>query len=235
MKETGQRPDAGRPIGPPLPGWEPRPRPAREPMAGRYCRLEPLEVERHAGQLFEAFARDESGVGWTYLPSGPFESADAFQAWIEQASRSVDPLFFAIVDAEGRAVGVASYLRINPEMGSIEVGHIHYSPLLQRTRAATEAMYLMARLAFDDLGYRRYEWKCDDLNAASRSAAERLGFVYEGTFRKDRIYKGRSRDTAWYSIVDDEWPGVRAALEAWLHPSNFDEHDAQNAPLAALR
>jgi len=235
VNETGQRPDAGRPVGPPLPDWEPRPRPAREPIAGRYCRLEPLDVERHAGQLFEAFAQDESGIGWTYLPAGPFASIDTFRTWIEQASLSVDPLFFAILDAEGRAVGVASYLRINPEMGSIEVGYIHFSPLLQRTRAATEAMYLMARVAFDVLGYRRYEWKCDDLNAPSRRAAERLGFVYEGTFRKDRIYKGRSRDTAWYSIVDDEWPRVRAALEGWLDPSNFDERDVQKAPLTALR
>ncbi|MGD8870595.1 MAG: GNAT family protein, partial [Gemmatimonadota bacterium] len=132
-------------------------------------------------------------------------------------------------------VGVASYLRIDPAVGSIEVGHIHYSPLLQRTRAATEAMYLMARRVFDELGYRRYEWKCDDLNAPSRAAAERLGFTYEGTFRKHRIYKGRNRDTAWYSITDSEWPAIRQAMEAWLDPSNFDESAKQRTRLAARK
>jgi RimJ/RimL family protein N-acetyltransferase len=165
----------------------------------------------HAADLHEAFGHDEGGVGWTYLPYGPFDSVDTFRQWVVDMSRQADPLFLTILDLDGRAVGVASYLRIDPAMGSIEVGHIHYSPLLQRTRAATEAMYLMAWRAFEELGYRRYEWKCDDLNAASRGAAMRLGFRYEGTFRQDRIYKGRNRDTAWYSITDAEWPSLRAA------------------------
>jgi len=223
---SGARPEGvGRPVGRPLPNWTPRPRPGRDVLQGRYCRLEPLDAARHAEDLFTAFS--EADEGWTYLPYGPFGDCDGLRTWLEDMSRHEDPLFFAIVDREGRAVGLASYLRINPEMGSIEVGHIHYSRPLQRTRAATEAMYLMARRAFDELAYRRYEWKCDDLNAPSRRAAERLGFVYEGTFRQDRIYKGRNRDTAWYSITDAEWPAVRAALEAWLDPSNFDEHGVQ--------
>ena len=225
-------PDADLPVGAALPDWEPRPQPSRDALVGRHCRLESLDPERHAAALFEAFSHDPTGVGWTYLPYGPFSRADEFRAWAQEMESRDDPLFFAIVDANGHAVGVASYLRIDPAMGSIEVGHIRYSPLLQRTRAATEAMYMMARRAFDELGYRRYEWKCDDLNLASRRAAERLGFKYEGTFRQDKIYKGRNRDTAWYSITDVEWPAVRAALEAWLDPSNFDEQGAQHKRLA---
>jgi RimJ/RimL family protein N-acetyltransferase len=148
-------------------------------------------------------------------------------------ARQDDPLFFAIVDPSGNPIGMASYLRIAPAAGSIEVGHIHYAPALQRTRASTEAMYLMMRRAFDELGYRRYEWKCDDLNAASLRAADRLGFVYEGTFRQHTVYKGRSRDTAWYSIIDKDWPAVRRVFEAWLDPENFDERGRQRTPLRA--
>jgi RimJ/RimL family protein N-acetyltransferase len=228
-------PEQGLPVGAPLPDWEPRPRPGRDALAGRYCRLEPLVADPHAAALFEAYGHDHEGVGWTYLPYGPFGDLDEFRGWVAEQSSRDDPLFFAILDAGGNPVGVASYLRINPDMGSIEVGHIRYSPLLQRTRAATEAMYLLARRAFDELGYRRYEWKCDDLNAASRRAAERLGFVHEGTFRQDRIYNGRNRDTAWYSITDAEWPAIRGALEAWLEPSNFDERGEQRTRLATPR
>ena len=149
---------------------------------------------------------------------------------------SEDPLFHAIVDAEtGKAVGIAGYLRIDPGNGVIEVGHLHYSPRLQQTRAATEAMYLLMRRAFDELGYRRYEWKCDSLNAPSRAAALRLGFTFEGIFRKAIVYKGRSRDTAWFSIVDDEWPQVKAGFERWLDPANFDAAGRQRARLAELR
>jgi RimJ/RimL family protein N-acetyltransferase len=222
-------------VGRPVPDWTPRPRPGRDLLSGRYCRLEPLDPERHAEQLWTAFELDTTGVGWTYLPYGPFAGFADFRHWVGKVAQADDPLFFAILDTDGRAVGVASYLRIDPVMGSIEVGHIHYSPLLQRTRAATEAMYLMAWRAFEELGYRRYEWKCDDLNAPSRRAAERLGFTYEGTFRQDRIYKGRNRDTAWYSIIDSEWPAVREALEAWLDPGNFDEQGNQVARLASAK
>lgn len=222
-------------IGRAVPDWTARPRPGPDVLSGRYCRLEPLDAGRHAAQLFVAFDQDVTRVGWTYLPYGPFSGPASFREWVASMSAGDDPLFFAIHDDDGRAVGVASYLRIKPEMGSIEVGHIHYSPLLQRTRAATEAMYLMAWRAFEELGYRRYEWKCDDLNAASRRAAERLGFTYEGTFRQHRIYKGRNRDTAWYSIIDAEWPAVREALEAWLDPGNFDEQGNQRARLASAK
>ncbi len=229
---AGRHPDTGQPIGPALPSWTRRPRPPREPLLGDSCRLEPISTERHAEELFQAYVRDERGAGWTYLPYGPFPDLGAFRSWVDEVSRLEDPLFFAIQDSEKRAVGVTSYLRINPEMGSIEVGHIHYSPSLQRTRAATEAMYLMARRVFDELGYRSYEWKCDDLNAPSRRAAKRLGFTYEGTFRQDKIYKGRNRNTAWYSMTDDEWPEIRDTLERWLHPSNFDEQGQQRSSLA---
>lgn len=205
-------------------------------MAGRTCRLEPLNPERHAEDLHEANGLDVSGRMWTYLPVGPFAGIDAYRAWVAGASRSEDPLFFAIVDAAtGRAVGVASYLRIDPANGVIEVGHLQFSPRLQRTPAATEAIFILMRHAFDDLGYRRFEWKCDSLNAPSRAAAERLGFTYEGTFRQAVVYKGRNRDTAWYAIVDGDWPTIRGAFGAWLSPSNFDGAGRQRARLTDLR
>jgi len=200
-------------------------------MAGRCCRLEPLHASLHADALFEAYADDVTGAGWTYLPDGPFADAASFRSWVGDMARREDRLCFAILDSSTTPVGVASYLRIAPAVGSIEVGYIHYSTRLQRRTAATEAMYLMMRRVFDELGYRRYEWKCDALNAPSRGAAERLGFVYEGTFRQATIYKGRNRDTAWYSIIDKEWPRVRDALERWLDPSNFDETGAQRRSL----
>ena len=228
------------PVGEALPDWEPRVWPARAVMAGRYCRLEPLDAGRHADALAEANALDESGVGWTYLPYGPFSGNAKYRHWVERMSAADDPQFYAIVDTgrDGETqhpCGVASYLRIRTEIGSIEVGHIHYSPRLQQTRAGTEAMYLMMRRAFDELGYRRYEWKCDALNGHSRRAAERLGFTYEGTFRCDTMYKGRNRDTAWYSIIHTEWSRLRHSLEAWLEPANFDEGGAQLMRLQSLR
>jgi RimJ/RimL family protein N-acetyltransferase len=202
-------------------------------MVGRYCSLEPLDPAHHAADLWDAFRVDAHGLDWTYLPYGPFEDAGAFRSWLDSAAVGEDPLFYTIVDDDGSALGVASYLRIFPEIGSIEVGHIHYAPAVQRSRAATEAMYLMMRRAFDELGYRRYEWKCDSLNAPSRRAADRLGFVYEGTFRQATIYKSRNRDTAWYSIIDKEWPAVGSAFEAWLDPANFDERGEQRTRLRA--
>lgn len=222
----------GQPVGAPLPDWTPRARPPRTPMAGRLCRLEPLEAGRHAEALHEAHRADREGRNWTYLPYGPFASTEEYVAWVRSVETGEDPLFFAILDrASERAVGVASYLRIDAAMGSIEVGHLSYSPALQGTAAATEAMYLMMRRAFDELGYRRYEWKCNALNAPSWNAAERLGFRYEGTFRQAWVQKGRNRDNAWFSIIDSEWPGVRSALEAWLHQSNFDESGRQRRAL----
>lgn len=224
----------GQPIGFPLPGWTPPPRPPREPMAGRYCRVEPLEPERHAADLFAANSLDTEGRMWTYLAVGPFATLDEYLAWMRASCRGDDPLFFAIVAQDsGRAVGLASYLRIDPKSGSIEVGHLAFSPLLQRTRAATEAMYLMMRRAFE-LGYRRYEWKCDALNEPSRRAAQRLGFTFEGVFRQATVYKGRNRDTAWFSVIDREWPALRAAFERWLDPANFDEEGRQRERLSDL-
>jgi RimJ/RimL family protein N-acetyltransferase len=224
------------PVGVPVPGWVARPRPAHRALFGQTCRLEPLDAGQHAADLFNANGLDASGRMWTYLPVGPFADAEAYSAWIDGASRSEDPLFFAIIDAvSGRAVGVASYLRIDPANGVIEVGHLQFSRRLQRTPAATEAIFLLMKHAFDALGYRRFEWKCDSLNAPSRAAAERLGFTYEGTFRQAVVYKGRNRDTAWYAIVDGDWPTIRAAFEAWLSPSNFDASGQQRARLADLR
>jgi RimJ/RimL family protein N-acetyltransferase len=230
---SGRVNDLGQPIGEPVPGWTPRPKPGREPMTGRFCRVEPLDPARHAADLHAANEADREGRMWTYMAYGPFPDAATYRAWAETAAGGEDPLFHAIVDAaSGRALGVASYLRIEPAVGVIEVGHIAYSPALQRTPAATEAMYLLMRRAFDELGYRRYEWKCDALNAPSRRAAERLGFRFEGVFRQATLYKGRNRDTAWYAIIDKEWPERRAAFEAWLDPGNFDVAGRQRRPLA---
>jgi RimJ/RimL family protein N-acetyltransferase len=202
-------------------------------MTGRFCRLDPLSADRHGADLHAANVRDTEGRMWTYLAYGPFKGLDAYLGWARRMEASTDPLFHAVIDAtSGKAVGVASYLRIEPEVGVIEVGHIAFSPLLQRTPAATEAMYLMMRRAFDELGYRRYEWKCDALNAPSRDAAERLGFTFEGVFRQATIYKGRNRDTAWYSILDREWPARQAAFEAWLDSANFDRQGRQRRSLA---
>ncbi len=233
---TGHRNHLGQPIGPPLPDWTPRPRPPHNEMRGRICRLEPLDAEQHARALHEAYAENADGRNWTYLPYGPFASADEYASFVRLGARGDDTLFYAIVlERSQRPVGVASYLRIEPAMGTIEVGHLSYAPALQRSTAATEAMYLMMRRVFDELGYRRYEWKCDSLNAPSRRAAERLGFRYEGTFRQMMVIKQRSRDSAWYSILDSEWPSLRAAFEHWLAPANFDASGAQRARLEDLR
>ena len=225
----------GQPIGPELPGWRPPPRPARAALEGRFCRVEPLDVERHARQLHAANSLDLDGRMWTYLFSGPFASFEEYRAWLEPRPASEDPLFFAFMDLQrAQAVGTGAYLRIDAANGVMEVGHLAFSPLMQRSPVATEAMYLMMRNAFE-LGYRRYEWKCDALNAASRRAAERLGFTFEGIFRQAIVYKGRSRDTAWYSIIEREWPPLDAAFRAWLDPGNFDAEGRQRLGLAALR
>lgn len=226
----------GQPIGVPLPNWSPRPLPPRIPIEGRFCRVEPLEPERHARDLFAANSDGGAGLNWTYLPYGPFPSFDLYREYLVTAAGRDDPLVHAIVDGRsGHAVGVASLMRIDPAAGVIEVGGINYGPRLQRQPAATEAMYLLMRRVFDELGYRRYEWKCDSLNAPSRAAAQRLGFRYEGLFRQATVYKGRNRDTAWYSILDSEWPALRAAFERWLDPANFDRDGRQHASLRSLR
>lgn len=225
----------GQPIGPEVVGWTPRPLPPRTPMVGRHARIEPLDVARHANDLFAAFDSAADGRDWTYMFTGPYATLDEYVAWATTAAASTDPMHHAIIDlATGKAVGTASYLRIDPTHGVIEIGNIAYSPVLQRSPLATEAMYLMMRRVFDELGYRRYEWKCDHLNARSRAAALRYGYSFEGIFRQAVMYKGRSRDTAWFSIIDSEWPTLRAAYERWLDPANFDETGQQRERLADL-
>jgi RimJ/RimL family protein N-acetyltransferase len=221
-----------QPTGAPVPDWAPPPWPPRTPLEGRYARVEPLDPARHAADLFAA--NGASDAIWTYLAYGPFETLEAYRAWMEATCLGEDPLFHAVIDkATGRAAGVAAYLRIAPEAGSIEVGHINYAPALQRTRAGTEAMALLMRRAFA-LGYRRYEWKCDALNAPSRRLAQRLGLSFEGVFRQAAVVKGRNRDTAWYAAIDSEWPALEAVFETWLAPENFDADGRQRRSLSAL-
>ncbi len=233
MEEDGSTP-LGEPVEAPAAGWE---RPHRRELDGRLVRLEPLSRELHGADLFDASHRDEAARRvWAYLFQAPFADSAAYGEWLSGAETSEDPLFFAILDkADGRAKGQASLMRITPEMGVIEVGNIWYAPELQRTPLATEAMLVLFAHVFGDLGYRRLEWKCNALNAPSRRAAERLGFAYEGTFRQHMVVKGRNRDTAWYAMLDREWAGVRAALEAWLDPGNFDERGRQRRRLEELR
>lgn len=211
----------GQPVGVPVVEQAVQPPPASD-MTGRFCDLVRLDPTVHGDDLFRAYAAADDAGDWTYLPYGPFQDSDEFRAWLGTVTGLDDPLFFAIIDKPTQtAVGVASYLNINPRSRSIEVGHIHFSRALQGTPAATEAMHLMMKRAFDS-GYRRYEWKCDDLNRPSRRAAARFGFTYEGTFRQATLYKGRNRDTAWFSITSTEWPRVDQAFTRWLAPTNFD-------------
>lgn len=226
----------GQLVGSALPNWRARPLPPPTPMAGRYCRVEVADTARHGAGLYEAFAEAPDGRDWTYLsaewPTAPAQYLD----YLREATAKADPLHHAIVEAAtGQPLGTAALMRIDPGNGVIEVGAITYSPRLKRTPAGTEAMYLLMRRAFDELGYRRYEWKCDSLNAASRRAALRYGFRFEGIFRQAVVYKGRSRDTAWFSITDGEWPGVRRGFERWLTPDNFDVDGRQRRSLAELR
>jgi len=222
---------AGKPVGFPVPA-SPEPQRPSGNLFGTYCRLEPLSAEQHAADLFEAFSGHIEL--WTYMPHGPFTSEAEFRDWVISREAGTDPLFYAIIDLDtGKATGVASYLRIDPPARSIEVGWITYSPVLQRSRVATDAMFVMMRNAFD-LGYRRYEWKCNALNQVSRKAALRLGMTYEGTFRQATVVKGRNRDTAWFSILDSEWPTMRHNFEDWLSELNFDQAGQQLTRLRPL-
>ena len=224
-----------RPVGFPLPGWRGARLPVRERIEGRFVAIEPLDAQMHGDDLYESVAPDVDGALWTYMPAGPFSSKKAFCSWLETVCAGSDPLFYAIVDlSTGTAVGMAAYMRIRPDIGVIEIGNILYSPALQRTRGATEAMFLFMQTAFDELGYRRYEWKCDSLNSASRKAAARLGFRYDGLFEQALVYKGRNRDTAWYSILDRDWPALKAAYSSWLDPDNFDPEGHQKLKLSDL-
>ncbi|SPB17183.1 GCN5 family acetyltransferase [Caballeronia novacaledonica] len=223
-------------IGEAVTDWTPRERPARIGIDGRHCRIEPLDVDRHAADLFDAYAQAQDGRDWTYLFVGPFTDFDVFRDYLTKAAASADPLHYTVVDsASGKAVGTLALMRIEPVHGVIEMGSVTFSPLLKQTRISTEAQYLLMRYVFDELGYRRYEWKCDSLNAPSRKTALRLGFEFEGIFRQAIVYKGRNRDTAWYAIIDEDWPRVRRAFERWLADDNFDASGKQRASLAQLR
>lgn len=222
-------------TGPLMLQWQPRPYPARCVLPGRYCRLEAIAPELHGDSLYEAYRLAPDGRDWTYLSVGPFTTRSDFDQHLRNIAQAADAVHYAVVDnASGRALGTLALMRIEPQHGAIEVGFVAWSPALKQTRQATEAHYLLMRYALEDLGYRRYEWKCDANNAASRSAAKRLGFQFEGVFRQAMIYKGRSRDTAWFSVTDQEWPARQAAFEAWLAPANFDERGHQRHRLGHL-
>lgn len=221
-----------RVLGAVVEGWATPQRPGPDRMAGRYVTLERLDADPHAADLFKAFQSDPSL--WDYLFDGPFTSAASFHRWLRDCVSKPDMVFYALRDlTTGMCAGMASYLRIAPEAGSIEVGNICFGPALQRTKAATEAMFLMMQWAFD-AGYRRYEWKCNALNLPSRRAAQRLGFSYEGIFRQALVVKGRNRDTAWFAIIDKEWPALHEAYLAWLAPVNFTAVGKQHESLADL-
>lgn len=230
--------DLGLPIGARLEGWTPPAPPAFSTLEGRTCRIERLDAARHGADLWTALSADRAGALWTYLPNGPFETRAAFYAFLAPLPESRDPLFYAVRPlgpdgAPGPATGFFSFLRIAPALGSIELGFITFSPAMQRTVAASEAMILMIRWAFE-AGYRRFEWKCNALNAPSRRAAERLGLSFEGVFRQMQIVKGRNRDTAWFAAIDSEYPALRAAYESWLAPENFDAEGRQKTALSAM-
>ncbi|HEX8001841.1 MAG TPA: GNAT family protein [Mycobacteriales bacterium] len=214
-------------LGEPVPGWTPKAPPPYTPMTGRYVTLVPLLPE-HAEPLWEAAGDDV----WTYLSYGPFASAAEYREWVVANAAGTDPLFYAVL-VGGEPRGVISILRIDAANGSGEIGHVWYAPSIQRSRATTEVAYLVGRRLFDECGYRRYEWKCNALNAASRAAAERFGFAYEGTFRRHMVAKGRNRDTAWFAMTDAEWPAIRAEFERWLDPANFDADGRQRSRLNA--
>lgn len=235
MTENSELNAFGQPVGPEVPGWQGARRPERIVHRGRTCVLEPLSVD-HVDELWDAIQLDPEGLNWTYSPGVVPSDKSSCSDLIANFATSDDPLYFAVRDlGTSKASGWATFMRIDPPQGVIEVGGIHYTNALKQTVAATEAMYLMMRHAFDDLGYRRYEWKCHSHNAASKRAAERYGFVFEGTFRQAQVLKGRNRNTSWFSIIDSEWPSVKSAFEAWLDPSNFDHDGRQIRSLRSLR
>lgn len=220
----------------PLSTWTPRPRPARTALEGSLVRLEPLDAARHGDGLYAASTAPGAEARFRWLFESPPADRASFQPWLEKSAASEDPLFFAVVDnASGHVLGRQALMRIDPGFGVIEIGNICWGPAMARRPAATEAFFLLARHVFDDLGYRRYEWKCNDRNEPSRRAAERFGFTFEGVFRQHMIVKGENRDTAWYSIIDQEWPALRAGFEAWLDPANLDSVGAQICRLEELR
>ncbi len=224
----------GQPVGALIPSWSAPPFPPYQVMRGRFCHVAPLVADRDAASLYEANSLDKEGKMWTYLPYGPFASFELYRSWLRVSVLTTDPQFYAIIDSvTNKALGVVAFLRIDPKNGSIEIGHLNFSPLMQKTAIATEAMFLMMQRAFS-LGYRRYEWKCNALNKPSRRAAQRLGLSYEGVFRNATVSKGRNRDTAWYAAIDEEWPALQAAFKQWLEPQNFDAQGQQKVSLSSL-
>ncbi|MDG0800886.1 GNAT family N-acetyltransferase [Pectobacterium polaris] len=224
-----------QPIGAPLPAWSERPLPTGVVLHGRFCSLEPLNAELHASDLYDAYASAKDGRDWTYLPVGPFHEKNAYRRYAEAASNSIDPKHYSVIDTRlGKAVGTLSLMRADAKNGAVEVGWVTFSPLLKQKPASTEAQFLLMQYVFEELGYRRYEWKCDSLNEPSRKAAQRLGFSFEGIFRQASVYKQRSRDTAWFAITDREWPQRKQAFLAWLSPENFDSNGRQIKPLSTI-
>lgn len=219
-----------------LSNWTPRPRPERKLFDGRYVRLEPLSAEKHGDGLFDAATEADSDTRFLWLSEVTPESREAFQPWLERVEASEDPLYFTCIDqASGKVAGRQTLMRLDPANGVAEIGHIHWGPLMQRKPAATEAHYLFMRYIFDDLGYRRWEWKCNNRNEPSKRAAERFGFKFEGLFRQNMVIKGENRDTAWFSIIDSEWLQLKKAYEGWLDPSNFDTDGNQKRRLEDFR
>lgn len=219
-------------LGTPVPNWQSAKRPSTSILQGSYCKLEPFSFSKHTHLLFDALCTHNEDASWTYLPYGPFASFKDFEDWLRSNACGSDPFFYAIIDSQTNTrVGLISYMRINPDHGVIEIAHVHFSDSLKKSRAGTEAVYLMLKEAFDKLGYRRCEWKCNSLNAKSKASALRFGFSYEGCFRQDRIFKGYNRHTDWFSIIDREWSSIRTRLDGWLNPLNFDEDGRQKKSL----
>jgi RimJ/RimL family protein N-acetyltransferase len=225
--------ETSRPVGPIVSPNPPGTVPDLRPVPGRWVRLDALDADRHGPQLWDSIAgKDDDGKLWTYMPYGPFSSKDEFMAWLRERQTSRDPWFYAYVNrATNQAVGMGAFMRADAKNGVIEIGHIWFSLALQKSREATEIIFLMMRHAFDDLGVRRLEWKCDALNAPSRKAALRFGFTFEGIFRQHLIVKGRNRDTAWFALIDKDWPRVKQGFEAWLAEGNFDAAGREKAKL----
>jgi RimJ/RimL family protein N-acetyltransferase len=219
-----------------LHNWQPRPRPAREPIEGRYVRLEPLSAAIHGDGLYAASSVPDAAERFRWLPDLPPESRASFQPWLDKAEASPDPLFFTVIDkASGNIAGRQTLMRIDATYGVIEIGNIYWGPLISRRPAATEAHFLFMQYVFDGLGYRRWEWKCNNRNEPSKRAAERFGFQFEGVFRQHMIVKGENRDTAWYSVIDGEWPALKQAYQEWLDPANFDAEGVQKRRLEEMR
>lgn len=231
-----QKNQFGQVLGHLVENWIPCQRPAKVFIQGRYCILEPIEINKHAVKLFDVLAIDNQGESWTYLPYGPFDTINEFKNWLVKTMSDNDTLLYAILDVKTQeSIGISGYLRMDPEHGVIEIGHLHFSALLKQTSLATEAIYLMLRHVFDELKFRRCEWKCNDLNEPSRRAAERFGFIFEGIFRQNYIFKNRNRDTAWFSIIDSEWGAIKEKFEKWLNPNNFDAKGKQILKLGHVK